>query len=112
VRASHGAIPLWVGVRFEFLLYDVTSTFFDGQAMHNKKAARGLIKALQAVRPQTSLHRLGRDVGGPAASSTKSSSATGSMWRRSRRIVEAMEKRYRVAQRIWILDRAMVSEAH
>jgi hypothetical protein len=28
-------------VRFEFLLYDVTSTFFEGQVLGNTKAARG-----------------------------------------------------------------------
>jgi hypothetical protein len=28
-------------VRFEFLLYDVTSSFFEGQALGNTKAARG-----------------------------------------------------------------------
>ncbi len=31
----------WFGVRFEFLLYDVTSTYFEGQALGNTKAARG-----------------------------------------------------------------------
>ncbi len=31
----------WFGVAFEFLLDDVTSTFFEGQAAANKKAARG-----------------------------------------------------------------------
>jgi hypothetical protein len=31
----------WFGVRFEFLLYDVTSTSFEGQAAANEKAARG-----------------------------------------------------------------------
>ena len=31
----------WFGVRFDFLLYDVTSTYFDGQALGNTKAARG-----------------------------------------------------------------------
>ena len=31
----------WFGVQFEFLLYDVTSTFFEGQAEKNEKAARG-----------------------------------------------------------------------
>jgi hypothetical protein len=31
----------WFGLRFEFLLYDVTSTFFDGLATKNAKAARG-----------------------------------------------------------------------
>lgn len=31
----------WFGVQFEFLLYDVTSTYFEGQALQNEKAARG-----------------------------------------------------------------------
>jgi len=31
----------WFGVQFEFLLYDVTSTYFEGQAQRNEKAARG-----------------------------------------------------------------------
>jgi len=31
----------WFGVEFEFLLYDVTSTYFEGQTMGNGKAARG-----------------------------------------------------------------------
>ena len=30
----------WFGVQFEFLLYDVTSTFFEGKAEANEKAAR------------------------------------------------------------------------
>lgn len=31
----------WFGVEFEFLLYDVTSTYFEGQAEGNAKAKRG-----------------------------------------------------------------------
>jgi hypothetical protein len=31
----------WFGTRLEFLLYDVTSTYFEGQAEHNEQAARG-----------------------------------------------------------------------
>ena len=31
----------WFGVGFEFLLYDVTSTYFEGKAASNKKAKRG-----------------------------------------------------------------------
>jgi hypothetical protein len=30
----------WFGVRFGFLLYDLTSTFFEGQAVENASAAR------------------------------------------------------------------------
>ena len=38
---GQGLLPARGDVRFEFLLYDVTSTFFEGQAAANKKAARG-----------------------------------------------------------------------
>ena len=31
----------WFGVRFEFLLYDVTSTYFEGQCDQNPQAQRG-----------------------------------------------------------------------
>ena len=31
----------WFGVRFEFLLYDVTSTYFEGPAERNPQAQRG-----------------------------------------------------------------------
>lgn len=31
----------WFGVRFEFLLYDVTSTYFEGEAAGNPQAQRG-----------------------------------------------------------------------
>jgi transposase len=32
---------VWFGLDFEFLLYDVTRTYFEGQAAGNEKAARG-----------------------------------------------------------------------
>jgi len=31
----------WFGVRFEFLLYDVTSTYFEGEAERNPQVQRG-----------------------------------------------------------------------
>ena len=31
----------WFGIEFEFLFYDVTSTYFEGQAERNTKAKRG-----------------------------------------------------------------------
>jgi hypothetical protein len=35
----------WFGVGFEFLLYDVTSTYFEGLALRNAKAASGSFSA-------------------------------------------------------------------
>jgi hypothetical protein len=37
----HERYRSWFGVQFEFLLYDVTSAYFEGQALRNEKAARG-----------------------------------------------------------------------
>jgi len=37
----HQRYQSWFGVQFEFLLYDVTSTYFEGQARSNAQAARG-----------------------------------------------------------------------
>ncbi len=31
----------WFGVEFEFLLYHVTSTYFEGEAKSNRRAKRG-----------------------------------------------------------------------
>lgn len=42
----------WFGIRFEFLLYDVTSTFFEGQAEANQKAARGCSRDQRSDRQQ------------------------------------------------------------
>lgn len=37
----HARYQSWFGIEFEFLLYDVTSTYCEGQAVANQKAARG-----------------------------------------------------------------------
>jgi hypothetical protein len=55
----------WFGVEFEFLLYDVTSTYFEGKAERNKKAARGHSQR-PASRLQAGQHRPGGHPRGPA----------------------------------------------
>ena len=68
----------WFGVQFEFLLYDVTSTFFEGQAAKNEKAARGYCQrppALpfgQRLRPLAISLRSVRGTRGPIASRSAS----------------------------------------
>src|SRR5687768_10723869 len=42
----------WFGVRFEFLLYDVTSTYFEGRAEGNALAARGYSRDSRPDCPQ------------------------------------------------------------
>ena len=98
----------WFGVRFEFLLYDVTSTFFEGQAMRNNKAARGYSRDKRPDCKQVCIGLVVTPEGLPLAYEVFAGNRADVTT--VEEIVEAMEKKYGVAQRIWILDRGMVSE--
>jgi transposase len=95
-------------VRFEFLLYDVTSTFFERQAVRNKKAARGYSRDKWPDCKQVCIGLVVTPEGLPLAYEVfvgnRADLAT------VEEIVEAMEKKYGLAERIWILDRGIVSE--
>jgi transposase len=98
----------WFGVRFEFLLYDVTSTFFEGQAMRNNKAARGYSRDKRPDCKQVCIGLVVTPEGLPLAYEVFVGNRADVTT--VEEIVEAMEKKYGVAERIWILDRGMVSE--
>lgn len=98
----------WFGVEFEFLLYDVTSTYFEGQAERNKKAARGYSRDKRPDCKQVNIGLvvtpeglpMGYEVfGGNTADVTTVED-----------MVELMEKKYGQPKRIWVMDRGMVSE--
>lgn len=98
----------WFGVEFEFLLYDVTSTYFEGQANGNKKAARGYSRDQRPDCKQVNLGLVVTPEGLPIgyevfAGNTADVTTVEEM-------VEMMEQKYGVAKRIWVMDRGMVSE--
>lgn len=98
----------WFGVQFEFLLYDVTSTYFEGQAAGNTKAARGYSRDQRPDCKQVNIGLVVTPEGLPIgyevfAGNTADVSTVEDM-------VELMEKKYGQAKRIWVLDRGMVSE--
>jgi transposase len=98
----------WFGVQFEFLLYDVTSTYFEGQAAHNEKAARGYSRDHRPDCKQVNIGLVVTPEGLPIgfeifAGNTADATTVEEM-------VEAMEKKYGQAERIWVMDRGMVSE--
>ncbi len=98
----------WFGVRFEFLLYDVTSTYFEGQALGNEKAARGYSRDHRPDCKQVNIGLVVTPEGLPVGyevfgGNTADVSTVEDM-------VELMEKKYGQAQRIWVMDRGMVSE--
>ena len=98
----------WFGVAFEFLLYDVTSTFFEGQADKNEKATRGYSRDSRSDCKQVCIGLVCTPEGLPlsyevfAGNRNDVTTVEG--------IVRMMEEKYGQAQRIWVMDRGMVSE--
>jgi len=98
----------WFGVEFEFLLYDVTSTYFEGKAERNKKAARGYSRDGRPDCKQVNIGLVVTPEGLPIgyevfAGNTADVTTVQEM-------VALMEKKYGKPKRIWVLDRGMVSE--
>ena len=98
----------WFGVEFEFLLYDVTSTYFEGEALRNEKAARGYSRDQRSDCKQVNLGLVVTPEGLPIgyevfAGNTADVTTVEEM-------IELMEKKYGQAQRVWVMDRGMVSE--
>jgi transposase len=98
----------WFGVQFEFLLYDVTSTYFEGQALDNEKAARGYSRDHRPDCKQVNIGLVVTPEGLPIgyeifAGNTADVTTVEEM-------VEVMEEKYGQPQRIWVMDRGMTSE--
>jgi len=98
----------WFGIEFEFLLYDVTSTYFEGQALANEKAARGYSRDQRPDCKQVNLGLVvtpeGLPIGYEVFSGNRADVTT------VEDMVELMETKYGKPKRVWVLDRGMVSE--
>lgn len=98
----------WFGVQFEFLLYDVTSTYFEGQAQANEKAARGYSRDHRPDCKQVNIGLVvtpeGLPIGYEVFACNRADVTT------VEDMVESMEQKYGQASRIWVLDRGMISE--
>jgi len=96
------------GIDYDLLLYDVTSTYFEGQANANPLAQRGYSRDHRPDCKQVCIGlvvtRCGLPLGYEVFAGNRHDSTT------LEEIVETMEARYGKAQRIWVLDRGMVSE--
>jgi transposase len=98
----------WFGVEFEFLLYDVTSTYFEGQALDNEKAARGYSRDHRPDCKQVNIGLVVTPEGLPIgyeifAGNTADITTVEDM-------VELMENKYGQAKCLWVMDRGMISE--
>jgi hypothetical protein len=87
-------------VRFEFLLYDVSSTFFEGQALKNAKAARGYSPDSRPDCQQVCLGLVVTPEGLPVAYEGFAGNRTDVTTLRE--IVTLLEEKYGQAQRVWV----------
>lgn len=100
----------WFGVRFEFLLYDVTSTYFEGQAERNPQAQRGYSRDQRSDCKQVCIGLVCTPEGLPLSFEVFAGNRPDVTTVED--IVRAMEEKYGAAERIWVMDRGMVSEAN
>src|SRR5205807_9851468 len=96
------------GLRYDLLLYDMTSTYFEGLAERNPQAQRGHSRDSRPDCKQVcialAVSREGMPLGYEVFAGNRSDVKT------VEEIVELIESRYGVADRIWVMDRGMVSE--
>jgi transposase len=100
----------WFGVRFEFLLYDVTSTYFEGLAGRNNLAARGYSRDGRPDCKQVCIGLVVTPEGLPVAYEVFAGNRTDVTTLEA--IVRSMEDKYGQPQRVWVLDRGLSSEAN
>jgi len=98
----------WFKADYDFLLYDVTSTYFEGQCEDNQKAARGYSRDNRSDCKQVCIGlvvtRDGLPVGYEVFAGNRSDVTT------LEDIVTMMEEKYGQANRVWVTDRGIVSE--
>ena len=96
------------GSRFDLLLYDVTSTYFEGQANANPQARRGYSRDSRPDCKQVTIAMVATEEGLPLFYEIFDGNRTDVTT--VEEIVEEMERLYGKAERIWVMDRGMVSE--
>jgi hypothetical protein len=95
-------------LKCDLLLYDITSTYFEGDAEGNPLAQRGYSRDSRPDRPQVCIGLVVTEDGFPlgyeifAGNTHDSTTVPG--------IIQAMEKKYGSLSRVWVMDRGMVSE--
>jgi len=96
------------GFEYDLLLYDITSTYFEGEGTGNDQAKRGYSRDHRPDCKQVCIalvvSRGGMPLGYEVFDGNRADVTT------VEEIVEKMESNYGRADRIWVMDRGMVSE--
>lgn len=98
----------WFGSKFDFLFYDVTSTYFEGECPYNEQAKRGYSRDKRSDCKQVCIGLVvnleGLPVGYEVFDGNRKDVTT------LEEMIELMETKYGKAQRVWVFDRGVVSE--
>jgi hypothetical protein len=95
-------------LKYELLLYDITSTYFEGQCCGNPLAQRGHSRDSRPDCLQVCIGLVVTTDGIPLGYEVFAGNTNDSTTIET--IVTAMEAKYGQADRVWVLDRGMVSE--
>jgi len=95
---------------YDLLLYDITSTYFEGEYLGSEIAKRGYSRDSRPDCPQVCIGLVvtseGLPLGYEVFAGNRADSTT------IEEVVQAMERKYGRANRVWVMDRGMVSEAN
>jgi transposase len=95
-------------LEYDLLLYDVTSTYFEGECQANPLARRGYSRDKRPDCLQVTIGLVVTEDGIPLGYEVFAGNRTDVTT--VEEIVEAMERKYGRAKRVWVMDRGMVSE--
>ncbi len=95
-------------IDYELLLYDLTSSYFEGLADENDLAARGYSRDHRSDCPQVVLALVVTREGFPLAHYTLPGNSQDVQT--VEKVVKAIEKRFGKSQRVWVMDRGMISK--
>jgi transposase len=96
------------GETFDFLFYDITSTYFEGMVSGNAQAKRGYSRDSRPDCPQVCIGLVTSREGLPLAFEVFDGNRADVTT--TEEMVLIMESKYGKANRIWVMDRGMVSE--
>jgi transposase len=96
------------GSTFDFLFYDITSTYFEGNVKGNAQAKRGYSRDSRPDCPQVCIGLVATREGLPMAFEIFDGNRPDVTT--TKEMVQVMEAKYGKANRIWVMDRGMVSE--
>lgn len=98
------------GIKYDLLLYDVTSTYFEGQAAGNPQAQRGHSRDHRSDCKQVCIALVVTREGIPLAHEVFDGNRVDVTT--VKEIVGKIEARFGGADRVWVMDRGMASESN